>query len=43
MNIDEWLFGFAKLYVRDEQAFDTFLADYDKAVGNRGKLKAINI
>jgi hypothetical protein len=29
--------------VCDEAVFDAFIADYDKAVGNRGKLKAINI
>lgn len=43
MNIDEWMFSFAKLLVCDEATFEKFVADYDKAVTNRGKLKAINI
>lgn len=37
------MFSFAKLLVCDEAAYEKFIADYDKAVANRGKLKAINI
>ena len=31
VNIDEWLFGFCKLYVVDYSVFEKFIADFDNS------------
>lgn len=43
VNIDEWLFCFAKLHFSDKLEFQKFIDDYEAAVATQGKLKSINI
>ena len=43
VNIDEWLFCFAKLHFSDKDEYQKFIDDYEAAVAAQGKLKSINI
>jgi len=36
VNLDEWMFAFAKLWVCDPGAFQKFVDDYDSAVDRKG-------
>ena len=37
VNVDEWLYSFAKLATVDQDVFDKFITEYDTVVENRGK------
>lgn len=37
VNLDEWLYSFAKLAAVDQETFDKFIAEYDTVAETRGK------